>query len=62
MECDVMTYDDIQRSIDELRAELRGCYLTRKERRNAAAQLAELEAQAAALLPAIQAETFPPDR
>jgi len=56
-----MTYDEIRQSIDELRAELIGCLLTPKERRETAAQIAELEAQAAVQLAAIRTELFPPD-
>lgn len=61
MEWTMMTYDEIRQSISELRAELSGCCLIRNERRAAEAEIAELEAQAAMQLAAIQAEMFPPD-
>lgn len=42
-----MTYDEIQLSIAELRAELHGAILTRAEQQSHRAQLAALERQAA---------------
>ena len=51
-----MRYQTIQQSILELRAELAGSLLSRKERRDALAELARLEAEAAKQLSLLDAE------
>ena len=53
-----MTYDEIQHQIAQLRAELAGSFLTRKERRDAQAELARGEAEATKHAAIIDAEDF----
>ena len=53
-----MRHQTIQQSILELRAELAGSLLTREERRDAHAELARLQAEAAKQLAILDAEDF----